>query len=235
MLITCWSVKGGSGTTVVAASLALIAASHGVDTCVVDLAGDIPAALGISEPCGPGIGHWLCAAPNVPVASLKHLEIPVTEHLNLLPLGQSLGQPVVPSIADVGGTPAERVPEAMAGYWSEFVDYLVTSERTYIVDGGSRGLDPAIRRQASHDVLVLRGCYLAIRRVAALTQRPSEVVLISEPGRALRRPEVETSAGAPIVAEIPWDPVVARAIDSGLLASRLPRSVRDGLAALGWW
>lgn len=231
MLITCWSVKGGSGTTVVASSLALLAAHFGFDTCLVDLAGDAPASLGMSEPSGPGIGHWLSAAPNVPAASLHHLEVPLTDQLRLLPLGQPIG----PSLSESSGASSGHALDAHPAYRTELIEYLADSDRTFVVDGGSRGLHPGIRRAATHDVLVLRGCYLALRRAVQLAQAPSGIVFINEPGRALRRPEVERASGAPIIAEIPWDPVVARSIDAGLLASRLPRSLRDSLGALEWW
>ena len=56
MLITCWSVKGGSGTTVIATSLALLFAKR-QGALLVDLAGDVPAALGLPDPDGPGIGE----------------------------------------------------------------------------------------------------------------------------------------------------------------------------------
>jgi len=231
MLITCWSVKGGSGTTVVASALAHLAASHGTDTCIVDLAGDVPASIGMSEPPGPGIGHWLSAAPNVPAASLHHLEVPLMDHLSLLPLGQPIG----PSLSAPSGNASSHTLDAHPAYLTELVDYLADSDRTFIVDGGSRGLHPCIRRAATHDLLVLRGCYLALRRAVQLPQAPTGIVFINEPGRALRRPEVEQAAGAPVLVEIPWDPVVARSIDAGLLSSRLPRSLRDSLGSLAWW
>nr|MBA2279690.1 hypothetical protein [Acidimicrobiia bacterium] len=47
MLISCWSTKGGSGTTVVAAALALVFARTTGDALLADLAGDQPAALGL--------------------------------------------------------------------------------------------------------------------------------------------------------------------------------------------
>jgi hypothetical protein len=228
MLITCWSVKGGSGTTVVASSLALLASQHGADTCLVDLAGDSPASLGIAEPAGPGIGHWLSTAPNVPASALCHLEIPVADRLTCLPLGEPVGGSFIESTAAVHAT----APQTAPGHWSEFVEHLASSSRTYVVDGGSRGLHPCIRRSASFDLLVTRGCFLALRRAAALALRPSGVIFLNEPGRVLRRPEVEAAAGAPVVAEIPWDPLVARGVDSGLFSGRLPRSLRDALALL---
>ena len=53
VLVTCWSVKGGSGTTVVAAALALSLARRDEGALLVDLAGDVPAALGCPEPTLP--------------------------------------------------------------------------------------------------------------------------------------------------------------------------------------
>ena len=58
-VIVCWSLKGGSGTTVVSAALALTLAQRNNSTVrIVDLAGDIPSALGIAEPSGEGVTNW---------------------------------------------------------------------------------------------------------------------------------------------------------------------------------
>ena len=52
-MIVCWSVKGGSGTTVITAALSLMLGARSNDgACVVDLAGDLPATLGMAEPVG---------------------------------------------------------------------------------------------------------------------------------------------------------------------------------------
>jgi hypothetical protein len=79
---------------------------------------------------------------------------------------------------------------------------------------------------ASRSLLVTRPCYLAIRRALTLAVRPDAVVLVGEPGRAFGRADVEAVLGVPVAAEIPHDPAVARALDAGLLLSRLPRSLR---------
>ena len=51
MIILCRSVKGGSGTTVTAAALGLLlSARHRGGGNIIDLCGDLPATLGISEP-----------------------------------------------------------------------------------------------------------------------------------------------------------------------------------------
>ena len=56
MITVCWAAKGGSGTTVVAAAMAIAATTP---TLLIDLAGDVPAVLGIPEPDGPGVFDWL--------------------------------------------------------------------------------------------------------------------------------------------------------------------------------
>jgi CO dehydrogenase nickel-insertion accessory protein CooC1 len=73
MLTACWSVKGGSGTTVVAAGLVLGLAA--VDRAVVaaDFGGDLPAVLGVAEPAGPGLLDWLDAGPSVPADGLGRI------------------------------------------------------------------------------------------------------------------------------------------------------------------
>ena len=71
MVIACWSVKGGSGTSVVAASLALILAerSQPPGALLVDLAGDAAAVLGLAEPA-TGVREWLAAGDTAPADSL---------------------------------------------------------------------------------------------------------------------------------------------------------------------
>src|SRR5436305_1462889 len=87
MFVACWSVKGGSGTTVVSAALALSIAATGRDALLVDLAGDLPAALGIPEPDGPGLADWLGAGPGVPPDALSRLEVDAGPSLALLATG----------------------------------------------------------------------------------------------------------------------------------------------------
>ena len=80
-------------------------------------------------------------------------------------------------------------------------------------------------------MLVTRACFLvAPPGGLACPLRPSEVVLLTEPGRALGRGDVERTVGAPVVAEVAVDPQVARAVDAGLLTSRLPRGLARELA-----
>ena len=85
-MYACWSTKGGSGTTVVAAALALSRAATGASVRLVDFAGDLPAALGIVEPDSPGVTDWLVAR-DATTDDLMQSFIPVTSRVTLLPLG----------------------------------------------------------------------------------------------------------------------------------------------------
>jgi CobQ/CobB/MinD/ParA nucleotide binding domain len=213
----CWSTKGGAGTTVVAASLALILARRPEAALLVDLAGDAPAVLGLAEPQGLGLTDWLAAGADVPADGLARLEVAVTDSLSLLVRGRGpLG-------------PAERA-EVLAGI-------LAADSRSVIVDCGTPGwasgradeADAVLAASASESFLVTRGCYLSLRRLVAAPLRPSGVILLSEEGRALRRAEIEQVVGVSVVAELKVDPAVARAVDAGLLAGRLPRDVERAL------
>ncbi|MFN8038819.1 MAG: hypothetical protein U0Q07_06365 [Acidimicrobiales bacterium] len=220
MLVSCWSAKGGAGTTVVAAALALTAAlDDDAGSLLVDLAGDAPAVLGVPEPDGPGAADWLAAGPEVPVDALARLEVEVGGDVSLIPWGRR------PPGAD-----AEDRAEVLAAL-------LAGSPRSVVVDCGRIGheTDPvaSVRRTlaaaGTHSLLVTRGCYLALRHAVQAPLRPSAVVLVDEPGRSLGRLDVEAVVGAPVVARVPWDAGVARAVDAGLLVDRLPRGLARAL------
>lgn len=207
----CWSIKGGSGTTVVAAALAL---SSSTPVTLVDLAGDLPAVLGLPEPEGPGLYEWL--ASDAPAAQLYDLSVAVSAGVSLIPAGRSRD----------GRSTHER--------WVDVLDALTSDDHSVLIDSGT-GIPPeALHHLADRSLLVTRACYLSLRRALAAPIRPTGVVLVSEPGRALRATDVEAAVGAPVLATVAVDPAVARAVDAGLLTARLPRLMaRDlrGIAA----
>lgn len=210
MLVAVWSVKGGSGTTVVAASLSLLlAATDGRGVTLVDLGGDQPAALGVPDPSGPGVADWLAAGDDVAADALRRLEIEVSPGLRLIPRGSG----------PVAGGSGERLAAALAG------------ERHAVVDCGppesAAGL--AVAGAAGLSLLVLRPCYLALRRALAVPLRPSGVILIREDGRSLSGRDVEDVLGVPVRAEVGWHPSIARQVDAGLLAASLPRLLERAL------
>ena len=84
---------------------------------------------------------------------------------------------------------------------------------------------------ADLSLLVIRPCYLALRKALAAPIRPAGVVLVNEPGRVLSRRDVEDVLGIPVRAEIAYEESVARAVDAGLLGSRIPRTLERALRA----
>lgn len=84
-------------------------------------------------------------------------------------------------------------------------------------------------RPGCNNILVTRGCYIALRRALARNDdRPDLVVLIPEPERALGRLDVERTLGVTTI-EAPWDPAVSRAVDAGLLAYKVPATLEQTL------
>ena len=100
-----------------------------------------------------------------------------------------------------------------------------------VVTGDRPEPGPTLASAAGLSLLVLRPCYLALRRALAAPLRPSGVVLVNEPGRALGRADVEALLEVPVRAEIDLDPAIARAVDAGLLAGRLPKVLERALRA----
>lgn len=216
MLVACWSVKGGSGTTVVAAALGLLLASadaHGA--CLVDLGGDIPAALGVPDPPGPGVGDWLAAGDEVGADALGRLEVEVSPGLGLVARGVA----PVGTGSGAGGGGGEKLAAALQGDRHAVVDCGPPDSAAGLAVAGAAGLS----------LLVLRPCYLALRRALAAPIRPSGVILVKEVGRSLGRRDVEDVLGVPVRAEVAWDPVIARHVDAGLLTGHLPKALERAL------
>jgi hypothetical protein len=197
----CWSAKGGSGTTVVSACLAL---THPSDSILVDLAGDLPATLGVAEPSGQGLVDWF--ASDAPPAALLDLAIDVDATTRVIPRGAG----------DL---------DRSSTRWFELTAWLASRIAHVVVDAGIGPPPPALFEDEARGLLVTRPCYLALRRAVAMSIRPDGIVLVVEPGRSLRAGDVARTLGAPIVATISVDPAVARAVDAGLLRARLPRAI----------
>jgi hypothetical protein len=93
---------------------------------------------------------------------------------------------------------------------------------------------------ADHGIrlLVLRPCYLALRQAlnTGATADAAGIILVIEPGRALGSDDVAAVTGLPVIATVPLRADVARAVDAGVLADRLPEVLRTAarqiLAAL---
>jgi hypothetical protein len=108
---------------------------------------------------------------------------------------------------------------------------LGADDRMVVVDCGSApsGAALAVAAAASHSLLVLRPCFLSLRRAVASPVRPSGVVFVEEEGRSIGRSDVEDALGVPVRAVVPIHPRVARAVDAGLLLGRLPSGLERAL------
>jgi hypothetical protein len=200
-VVLCWAAKGGSGTTVVACALAL-GHARSDPALLVDLGGDCATALGLEEPSGPGVLDWL-ASPSAGPVELSRLAVTIRDEVRLIPRGR------------------QTAPEDQ---WSRLPAAL-TGSANVIIDAGTGSPPPPLHDAAQHSLLVTRPCFIAIRRAQHLDIRPTGIVLVDEPGRALTPADIEHALGVPVVAEVRLDPAVARSVDAGLLIARLPKSL----------
>jgi hypothetical protein len=209
VLVALWSPKGGSGTSVAAAALALASAARG-ETRLADLSGDQPAILGLPPLTSlASLVDWLAAGPSTPSDWLDDMAVPVVPGLSLLP-----------------GGPATQAasPEAGAALAVALRDGGLT-----IVDVGSGtderdGAGRAVVDVADTTLMVIRPCYLALRRAVADPRLGSSsgAILVEDVGRALDADDVAAVLGLPVVGRFPVRPEIARAVDAGVLRDHLP-------------
>lgn len=216
MLIAVWSVKGGSGVSVVSALLALTCAQQS-PVLLVDLVGDQPAVLGIAEPDleALGVSDLLAAGASASASARFRMERDVLPNLALLGAGGSPG---------VGLGRCSHDPAVLQSLVSD----LASDGRRVIVDCGlidssaSPDTARAVAAAAFTSILVVRPCFLALRRACRAPLVPDGVVVVNEANRALGVDDIESVVGVPIVAVVEHDPAIARLVDAGLLAARVP-------------
>lgn len=218
-MLCLWSAKGGAGVSVVAAALGVLSARRR-PTLLVDFGGDAAAILGLdtsrdhSVGSARGVVDWL-RSERPPPDALARMEVAVVPGLSLLPAGVRFST----GAADPSPPEADEPLSLLA-------QILAADDRSVIVDlGQAAAAREAMLAHGGTSVLITRACYLALRR-AVPRGRPDRVVFVRERGRALRTADVSTAIGSPITVEVEWESSVARAVDAGLLASRLPPPLR---------
>lgn len=221
MLVGFWSPKGGSGVSVLTATCALIGARF-TRVTLVDCAGDLPAVLGLASDTRAGIRDLL-ALEDPPPDALDRITVQAAPNLQLLTAG---------SIdASERAAAGERLAAALR----------VRTVPAFVDLGVPTGA--GVRALAEHLdtlVMVVRPCYLAYRRATGhpLASLSRGAVVIDEPNRVLSARDLEQVVGIPILATITPRPTVARAVDAGTLASRIPeplaRPTRSLIESLGF-
>ena len=208
--LSCWALKGGVGTTVVTAALGLTLHRAGHDVLLVDLAGDLPAALGLPEPDGPGLTDWLAAGDDVPADGLGRIELTAAAGLAVLPRGRGAAR------AHRSGRGAGRRPRSPP------------LGRRRLRRARRPGAGPVGRRRPVAPTRCWSPGPATWPCAGPRTRRCGRRAWSWSPSPVgpSTAHDVERVVGAPVRAEVAVDPAVARAVDAGLLASRLPRGPR---------
>ncbi len=148
-----------------------------------------------------------------------------------------------PAIFGLGADPPTGLADWLAAgpeAPTEALERLTVEATTEIAllprGSAERSLAPVAAAEAG---AVVRGCYLALRRAvhAPGLARSSGVVLVDEAGRSLGAREVADVLDRRVLARVPVRAAIARAVDAGILAPRLPdalaRAATEMLAELG--
>lgn len=200
MFIIFTSPKNGNGVTVTTASYSLLSALRGTRTVLLDLCGDQPAALGMPEPTGPGLHDWLSENSTGDATQLLSMGREATHGLLVIHRGAQF----------ITGEPR----------WSALAQAVASLSYTVVIDAGVGHLPHELTQIATKVITVVKPCYLSLRRATQLPT-PSSVFVVKEDGRALTVKDVGHVLNAPIDAEIPYEPAIGRAVDAGLLPSRV--------------
>jgi hypothetical protein len=215
VLLALWSPKGGAGTSVLAAACALVLARKAEGARLADLGGDQPAIFALVTDPGTGLAEWLAAGPEAPTDALARLAVTAAPGIALLPSGGASDRTLAPCPAAEAGAALGRA--------------LRDGPVATIVDAGS-ATTPAARavvEVADVSIMVLRGCYLGLRRAvhSPLARGAAGVVVVEEPARSLGATEIADVLDLPVLARVPVRASIARAVDAGVLAARLPESL----------
>ena len=206
------SPKGGTGTSVVAASLAIVSSSSS-PTLLVDLSGDQAAILGLPQP-PIGLSDW---ANGMTYREFDEIISLCHDNLYLAPTGTF-------DFETLNANAWDKLLRALSLKHSEGCNI--------IVDLGRADIPLALRKIVDTCYLVTRPCYLALRRAVDLETAFSGVIVVNEPDRVLTSRDVESVLKLKCVAEIPYTSEISRRVDSGLLKSRLPMALQSVLSQL---
>jgi hypothetical protein len=176
---------------------------------LADFGGDQPAILGLPSDPAPGLGEWLAAGLHAPAGALDRIAVNVAPNVSLLPLGERL--------------PPDIAPEAGAA-----LGVVLANEPQLTVADVSHASAPALQalvEVSDVSVVVVRDCYVALRRALRhpLVAGASGAVVMDEEGRALGATEVRDVLGLDVFTSVPLLVPIARVVDAGVLATRLPR------------
>ena len=227
MLVCFWSPKGGSGTSVIAAAAALVLAREG-PARVADLAGDLPAVLGLAADPGYRAARLVADRARSPDRRARSASRSTRAAVSrCCPSGTG-------DLAGATPKPARRSPSRCGPI------RVRPSSTSGVLGAHSEPALHAFVEVADANVIVVRGCYLALRRAVRVElDRPGERCGVRRRSRpfARRSATSRTCSGVPILATVGVRASTARAVDAGVLPTRLPdalaRPAREVLRRVG--
>ena len=206
MLMVLSSVRGGVGTSVVSAAIAVLAArDQSRPTYLVDLTGDQTDIFGLAQ-ADIGLDDWTTRADR----RLTDLAVDIDPQLRLVPSRTALDS-------------------------TESLDGLVTAldqrrhDAHVVIDAGRLDLSDQFRELRPTHLLVIRPCYLALRATVSSSRNWDGLVVVRPPDRVLTTRDVVNVTGLPAIAEVDMSADVARAVDAGVFGSRLPSGLERSL------
>jgi hypothetical protein len=215
MISALWSAKGGVGVTACSIAFAGVCARFGQVT-LVDLHGDAAVGVGMSlSPEQQGISDWLAARDKVGSDALAALSISITDSLSIIPCGS----------IEITETDALFLLSALAQFSQVVIDVGNVTANNFAM---------SVAMHAQQSLMVTRPCYLSLHNALRVPFRASGLVYVGEPSRALHRGDIEDALGVSTAVHMPFDPAVARALDAGVLHSKIPRVVEKAWKSNIW-
>ncbi len=152
MFVSLWSLKGGSGCSVVAALTALQRSnSNDSATLLLDLGGELSTVLGSPPPAGPGLAEWLRTGADGPPDGLARLATEVAPGVGL----------VGPGLVDI---PVGDPSEVLLRQIDAFPGTVVVDAGRVLGASPRTGVARWLAARATRSVLVTRACYLSLSR-----------------------------------------------------------------------
>ncbi len=212
MIVAGWSVKGGSGTTVVSTGIARELFTGPRPGVILDFTGDVSSLLGRSSQPRAGLFDWLLAEHSVAPPALEHLLD--TGSPNILREGDGR--------SSLAGEPylLTRLHEGLR--------WLDTQFGGVVIDVGSATdwIADAMCEAADVSLLVLRPCSLSVRAAAQSNRSVAGIVLVGDGGRSLMPRDIEGLLGVPLLAHVRTNPLIAHCVDNGRFGKAIPRELR---------
>ena len=201
-LLVCWTPKGGSGASTIAAAAAWRSALEG-PTLVVDLGRDQWNVLVSWPGAPPGQSHVAPIHVEQPQTLIDYAGWTVTDNLTLLHL--------------VDAWPTENVDTV--------AEFLVAASDSHnvVVDAGrdDTGLAVRLEDRGAQRLAVMRCCTLCFAATATRWDF-DQIVVIAEPGRVVTPDDIASSWPQVPVSEVPYSAAIALAVDRGFKNVGLP-------------